>query len=92
MDFDGDVDFDDVHAFVLGLTRPSAYEALYGAPLEIDGDINGDGQHDFDDITGFQDLLHSGSELQSVPEPTTLFLASLALVALLVGQHGRERT
>jgi len=57
MDFDGDVDHDDVDALVLGLTDVDAYEVLYRAPPNSNGDIDGDGDLDFDDISGFAELL-----------------------------------
>jgi len=91
MDFDGDVDFDDVDAFVLGLNRPSDYAALYGAPPEIHGDINGDGHHDFDDIAGFVDILVADRGARAVPEPTTLLLVALGLTTLALGRDGRDR-
>ena len=50
MDFDGDVDFDDISGFVLGLSDPVVYENIYGQPPSFHGDMDGDGDHDFDDI------------------------------------------
>ena len=60
MDCDGDIDFDDIDDFVLGLQDPQAYEDLRGIPPTVKGDTDGDGDLDFDDITGFVELL-SGS-------------------------------
>ncbi len=71
MDCDGDVDFDDVDDFVLGLTDAAGYEALYGVPPATKGDMDADGDVDFDDITGFVGEL---GVVQSVPEPTTAWL------------------
>jgi hypothetical protein len=65
MDFDGDVDFDDIDDFVLGLNDPAAYEALYGVPPATNGDMDGDGDQDFDDIAGFVAALASGQQSAS---------------------------
>jgi hypothetical protein len=61
MDFDGDVDFDDIDDFVLGLTNPVAYENLYGFPPSLHGDTDGDGDQDFDDISRFVGILVGGA-------------------------------
>lgn len=53
MDLDGDTDFDDIDAFLLGLSFPDIYEASLGQPPTTHGDMNGDGTLDFDDIPGF---------------------------------------
>jgi hypothetical protein len=57
MDFDGDLDFDDIDDFVWGLIAADVYEDLYGVPPVINGDVDGDGDLDFDDIAGFVALL-----------------------------------
>jgi hypothetical protein len=57
MDFDGDVDFDDVDDFALGIRSEVAYEALHGVPPATNGDTDGDGDFDFDDIAGFAEQL-----------------------------------
>jgi hypothetical protein len=57
MDFDGDLDFDDVDDFALGLMDALRYEALYGVVPSSHGDMDGDGDLDFDDIPGFVDRL-----------------------------------
>jgi hypothetical protein len=57
MDFDGDVDFDDVDDFVLGLNDPVTYEQTYAALPSLHGDLDADGDLDFDDIAGFASLL-----------------------------------
>jgi len=59
MNLDGDIDYDDIVALVLGLTDLSAYEAVYGAPPHANGDTDGDADLDYDDISGFVDLLSS---------------------------------
>jgi photosystem II stability/assembly factor-like uncharacterized protein len=58
MNDDEIVDFDDISAFVLGLSDPAAYHQLY-PQLDpgLSGDTNGDGLLDFDDINGFVALL-----------------------------------
>ncbi|MFV2069194.1 MAG: putative Ig domain-containing protein, partial [Pirellulales bacterium] len=60
MDIDGDVDFDDIGAFVMGLSDPSGYTSLFGVPAELYGDTDQDGDIDFDDIDSFIDLLIGG--------------------------------
>jgi len=57
MDFDGDIDYDDIVALVLGLTDLDAYEVLYRALPNANGDTDGDGDQDFDDISRFVELL-----------------------------------
>ncbi|MFV2067828.1 MAG: CotH kinase family protein, partial [Pirellulales bacterium] len=57
MDFDGNIDFDDIQAFVLGLDAPADYEAIYGVPPEFGGDLNGDDQFDADDVNELVQLL-----------------------------------
>ena len=65
MDCDGDVDFDDINDFVLGLNSPADYESMYGIPPSVKGDIDMDGDQDFDDISGFVGILSGGGD----PEP-----------------------
>jgi hypothetical protein len=80
MDLDGDVDFDDIDDFVLGLNNAAAYEAIYGLPPSTHGDTDDDGDQDFDDINGFVSIL-GGADLarvQAVPEPPAWVLLSLA--------------
>jgi hypothetical protein len=91
LDCDLDVDFDDINDFVLGLTDPLAYEALFGMLASIKGDTDGDGDLDFDDILGFVDILSGGAASgggQGVPEPSS---ACLVLWASLVGMVGLRR-
>ena len=84
MDWDGDVDFDDIDDFVLGLNNPQAYQDQYGAPPTVTGDTDGDSDLDFDDIGPFVEILTppQGSDSQTVPEPSTLALALLGLIGL----------
>lgn len=92
MDCDGDVDFDDVDDFVLGLEDPDAYEVLYGKPALTRGDIDSDGDQDFDDVDNFVDVLSSGegTEPRRVPEPDTGALLATS-VCLLVSCCRRLR-
>ena len=53
MNFDGVVNGRDVMAFVLALSDPATYLATYGVPVWYAGDLDGDGDLDFDDIGGF---------------------------------------
>ncbi len=92
MDCDGDVDFDDIDDFILGLNDPPSYEAIYGVPPELKGDTDGDGDVDFDDIDDFIAILnappvHSG---HMVPEPSSILLAvtGLAGLALCIDRSG----
>ncbi|MFV1967440.1 MAG: calcium-binding protein [Pirellulaceae bacterium] len=57
MDFDGDVDFDDIDDFTTGLGDPSGYFGTWGIGAYVHGDIDGDGRLDFDDIDPFVALL-----------------------------------
>jgi hypothetical protein len=83
LDLDGEVDFDDTPAFVLGLHSLSEYVATFEVPPTLNGDLDEDGDFDFDDIPGFVDLLGPGV-LYAVPEPSTGLLAVLAAIGPLV--------
>jgi hypothetical protein len=89
MDCDGDVDFDDIDDFVLGLNDPAAYEALFGLAPTVKGDTDGDDDLDFDDITGFVDILGGGAN--SVPEPSSCALALASIVMVFVQRARRRR-
>ena len=82
MDQDGNVTFDDVDELVLGLNDPLGYAAEFVVSPVANGDTDGDGDFDFDDIPGFVALLGSAS-VQSVPEPSSLVIAILAVVGLV---------
>ncbi|MEW6249385.1 MAG: PQQ-dependent sugar dehydrogenase [Planctomycetota bacterium] len=60
MNRDGQVNFDDINPFVLGLTDPAGYEAQYGVPPVTLGDLNCDGAFDFEDINPFVAALAGG--------------------------------
>ncbi len=83
---DGTVDFDDIDAFVLGLTDPADYEATFGAPATLKGDMNEDGRFDFDDIDPFVNLLSASAHAWSkaVPEPSS---TGILMVIGLLGLH-----
>jgi hypothetical protein len=91
MDCDGDIDFDDIDDFVLGLTDAPGYEMIYGVPPAAKGDTDADADIDFDDIAGLVTLLAGGSSartgvvLQAVPEPSTwtITLAAAICIAFL---------
>ncbi|MFV2070733.1 MAG: DUF4886 domain-containing protein, partial [Pirellulales bacterium] len=85
VDFDADIDFDDIDAFVLGLGDPDAYVAAFGVDPVRRGDTDGDNDFDFDDIPGFVALLESGAvedRSQTIPEPTTIALGVIALLSV----------
>ncbi len=86
MDCDGDVDFDDIDDFVLGLNDAAAYQAVFGLPPSAKGDTDSDGDLDFDDIQGFVNLLGVGvtGDARAVPEPgmDVLILTVLACLGL----------
>lgn len=89
MDTDGDVDFDDIAAFVTGLNDAPQYEADFGLPPVMMGDMDNDGDQDFDDIGLFVSVLTAGSDTAAVPEPSALLLALIAAVA--AAGFGRRR-
>lgn len=91
MDCDGDVDFDDIDDFVLGLNSPQDYENQFGVPPEMKGDTDGDGDLDFDDIDEFVSILNSPlpEPPQTVPEPGTATLLAVAISVLAL--YGWQR-
>ena len=60
MNHDGVVDAADVSVFVMALTDPEGYEALYGVGAALVGDINQDGTLDAADVAPFVQMLTSG--------------------------------
>jgi hypothetical protein len=61
MDLDGDIDFDDIDDFVLGLSDPGEYLTARGHGAAALGDLDGDMDLDFDDISGFTARLSDAS-------------------------------
>jgi hypothetical protein len=57
---DGDVGFGDINAFVLRLSNPAQYAAVYPHCPDVNGDINIDGSVNFGDINPFVALLSGG--------------------------------
>ena len=53
MDLNGSLDEDDVAGFALALADPRAYETATACPATVAGDMDGDGDVDFDDIDDF---------------------------------------
>ncbi len=86
-DCDGDVDFDDIDAFVLGLTSPPAYEAQFGLRPSLKGDTDRDGDQDFDDIPGLVDILTGN--IIGVPEPAAIWLLCWGLGWLTIAARIR---
>ncbi|MFV2067797.1 MAG: hypothetical protein ACC645_12555, partial [Pirellulales bacterium] len=84
LDFDGDVDFDDVDGMVLGLNSASFYEDTFGVPPDDAGDTDDDGDLDFDDLDGFVTILVTGglAARAEVPEPGSGGLLCAALLML----------
>jgi len=92
MDLNGQVDFDDITPFVLGLNNPALYRSNFGLPPSRKGDINQDGRFDFDDIPDFVALLTpTAPAAVGVPEPSTLLLLAGGLLCLMGCQHGQDR-
>jgi hypothetical protein len=94
MNGDGYVDGDDIAGFVLGMTNPAAYLAMYPTLTNYvaRGDINGDGYYDGDDIAGFVALLVSGgSPAVAVPEPSTVVLMALGTLGIVASRVRRLR-
>lgn len=88
MDYDRDVDFDDIDDFVLGLNDPAGYTSTFSAPPQDNGDTDGDMDFDFDDIPGFVELL-SPESTHGVPEPATSGIAAVAAGALMMLEASR---
>jgi formylglycine-generating enzyme required for sulfatase activity len=80
-------DFDDIEAFVLGLSDPLLYKTTYGSLPAVTGDMDKDADFDFDDIPLFVEKLNSNG-IQVVPEPYAIHSAALGLLLLvLVGRR-----
>jgi len=57
LDCDGDIDFDDINAFVVALLGEEQYYAQYPDCNRLNADCDGDGDVDFDDINPFVALI-----------------------------------
>ncbi len=82
MDRSGKIDTDDIDRFILALTYPDAYEALYGLSPDVIGDCDGSGEMNADDINPFVALVIGGSS-PAVPEPATLMPLAVGALALI---------
>jgi hypothetical protein len=90
MDGDGDVDFDDIDDFVLGLLDPGAFEVLRGVMPAPRGDTDRDDDLDFDDIDDFVGIINGG-QIQVVAEPASAtLLVAAAGMGVLAGLVGRS--
>ena len=92
MDCDGDIDFDDIDPFVLGLREPDEYEEIFGLPPDVKGDTDGD--LDFDDIAGLVNILSNNK--QTIPEPSSCALLAIGSFLFwgrkhMLGQKGRNK-
>ncbi|MFV2065776.1 MAG: SdrD B-like domain-containing protein [Pirellulales bacterium] len=90
MDRDGDVDFDDIDDFILGLSTPSVYEGTYGVPPTTNGDADGDSDVDFDDINGFIANLNGGSLASEFQADTGVAASNLTSMPDAGGIRGSD--
>lgn len=79
MNFNQQVDFDDIRPFVLALSNPTEYLETWGRGIltgAAAGDADQDGDLDFDDIPMFvRDLINFGEFTGAIPEPSTFVLS-----------------
>ncbi len=72
-------------AFVLALNSETDYVDQYKVPAVLNGDIDGNGVHDFDDIDDFIALLNAPAVGRgAIPEPCGLELAATGMIAMLL--------
>lgn len=57
LNWDGNIDFNDIDPFILALVDPEGYKAEFGYDAIFAGDVNRDEALDFNDIDGFIELL-----------------------------------
>ena len=81
IDRSGKVDLDDINPFVMALTDPNGYQAMYGIDPNWVGDCDGSGKLDTDDINPFVALITGGAA--AIPEPATLSLLAAGTFLLL---------
>ena len=87
----------DILPAMKALTDPAGYESQYSvssANLQLIGDMNGDTKFTNSDLQALLDYLKDGGgSINSVPEPASWVLASVALAAILWGrlQHSKHR-
>jgi hypothetical protein len=81
MNGDGAVNNLDIAPFSLALTDPGAFAAQFPNVPLLTGDIDNNGAFNNLDISPFAALLVGGPA--AVPEPSTIVLAGLGLVALV---------
>jgi hypothetical protein len=93
---DGHVDATDIQAMELALTSFSTYESTFSvSPVEFPSfsDLNGDSKFNNADLQALLDLLKSGGgSTDSVPEPVSWILASLAFAAVFCVRLGMNRS
>ncbi len=87
MDRNGKIDTDDINPFVLALTDPNSYVALYGLDPNDTGDCDGDGVLTVDDIQPFVGLLTGGG---AVPEPAALSMFCGAAAGVLLKRRRKS--
>ena len=89
---------EDAAAFAIALTQPDLYENTYGISADEAGDLDDDFDIDFDDIDDFVKALNEAgvgmtmdrmieivqAAQHKVPEPSTLLLAAVSGMGLLV--------
>lgn len=93
MNIDGEANECDIPAFALGMRNPDAYFDVYLRAPGGRGNVNEDGNFDFDDIAAFVDLVDGricDPEAISVPEPDAC-IAWFAILLMMVGRSGRRR-
>jgi hypothetical protein len=88
---DGHIDAADIVPAMEALTNPSTYATDFGLTdpnLSLIEDVNGDSSFTNADLQALLDLLKSGGgSADSVPEPPSLMLATLALLAVYSYRH-----
>ena len=90
MNGDGALTEDDIDSFVLALTNPAAYDAMF--PLlqrEALGDVNLDGLFNLGDVGDFKGLSFDpgSAAAQSIPEPGALGLLAVACFGLVLSRR-----